>query len=155
MSLKKSFIASSLFYTIGFLLFYVFNSKQEEMVPIKIQKGSSGLISFVFASQEEGLNQNQKTENTINSEGTIAEEVSKIQNKISYPAQALEDGLESDCEWSIVVNAEQKASQIRTVRPCKYRIFEEEFYHVIQNWNFPLPENTILQIPVSFKIKKE
>ena len=154
MTLKYSFLVSIFFYTI-IILFYKLNSKQEEMVPIKIQKGSSGLISFAFTSLEEGLNQNQKTENTVNSEGAIAEEVSKIQNKISYPPQALEDGLESDCEWSIVVNAEQKASQIKTVRPCKYRIFEEEFYHVIQNWNFPLPENTILQIPVSFKIKKE
>ncbi len=152
MTLKYSFLVSIFFYTI-LILFYKLNSKQEEIVPIKIQKGSSGLVSFVFANQEEGLNQNQKSENTVNREGAIAEEVSKIQNKISYPPQALEDGLESDCEWSIVINAEQKASQIKTIRPCKYRIFEEEFYHVIHNWNFNLPENTILRIPVSFKIK--
>lgn len=123
------------------------------MSKIEINKGSSGFISFVFANNREGMSESPQSENTSSLEGTVAEEINKIQNKISYPPQALEEGLESECEWSIVIDAKQKASQVKTIRPCKYKIFDDEFHRVIQGWNFTLPENTVLQIPVSFKIQ--
>lgn len=153
MNLKNSFLISLLFYAIGLFLFYNLHSKQEDANQIEIQKGAGGFISFVFANNTEGVNQTQQTDKTSSTEGAVSEEINKIRNKISYPAQALEDGLESECEWSIVIDAKQKASQVKTIRPCKYKIFDEEFYRVIQDWNFTLPENTILEIPVSFKIK--
>lgn len=123
------------------------------MNKIEINKGSSGFISFVFANNREGMSESPQSENTSSLEGAVAEEINKIRNKISYPPQALEDGLESECEWSIVIDAKQKASQVKTIRPCKYKIFDDEFHRVIQDWNFTLPENTVLQIPVSFKIQ--
>ena len=118
-----------------------------------IQKGSTGILSFVFANNAEGMSQSPQTNRTSSVEGAVSEEINKIRNKISYPLQALEDGLESECEWSIVIDAKQKASQVKTIRPCKYKIFDDEFHRVIQDWNFTLPENTVLQIPVSFKIQ--
>ncbi len=153
MTLKNSFFISISFYAIGIFLFYNLYSKQEETNQIEIQKGSTGFISFVFASHADGMNKSLQAEKISSVEGTIAEEINKIRNKISYPAQALEDGLESECEWSIVIDSKQKASQVKTIRACKYKIFDEEFHRVIQDWNFDLPENTVLQIPVSFKIK--
>ena len=156
MNLKLSFYVSILLYAFAiFFLVILSSNKQEELNPIELQKGATGFISFVFSYPTEGIKQNAITKEISSVEGTIAEEIHKIQNKISYPAQALEDELESECEWSVVINAKQKASQIKTLRPCRYKIFEEEFHRVIQDWNFNLPEKTVLQIPVSFKIKNE
>jgi outer membrane biosynthesis protein TonB len=138
-----------------FVILYNLHSKQEDINQIVIQKGSTGFISFVFANNADGMTQPPQTEKISSVEGAISEEINKIRNKISYPAQALEDGLESECEWSIVIDSKQKASQVKTIRACKYKIFDEEFHHVIQDWNFALPENTILHIPISFKIRKE
>ncbi len=135
------------------ILFYSLSSKQEDMNKIEIKKGSTGFISFAFANHKEGMSESPQSEKTSSLEGTVAEEINKIRNKISYPPQALEDGLESECEWSIVIDAKQKASQVKTIRPCKYKIFDDEFRRVIQDWNFTLPENTVLLIPVSFKIQ--
>lgn len=154
MNLKLSFYVSILLYAFA-IFFLVSSNKQEELNPIELQKGATGIISFVFANPTDGIKQNAITKESHSLEGTIAEEIHKIQNKISYPPQALEDGLESECEWSVVIDPKHKASQIKTIRACRYKIFEEEFYRVIQDWNFPLPENTVLQIPVSFKIKNE
>jgi outer membrane biosynthesis protein TonB len=153
MNLKDSFLISLLLYAIGLILFYNLNSKQEDTNKIVIQKGSTGILSFVFANNAEGMSQSPQTNRTSSVEGAVSEEINKIRNKISYPLQALEDGLESECEWSIVIDAKQKASQVKTIRPCKYKIFDDEFHRVIQDWNFTLPENTVLQIPVSFKIQ--
>ncbi len=155
MNLKYSFYVSTLVYSCILFLLYSLNSKQEETNQIEIQKGSTGFISFVFASHADGMTQSPQTEKISSVEGAISEEINKIRNKISYPAQALEDGLESECEWSIVIDSKQKASQVKTIRACKYKFFDEEFHHVIQDWNFTLPENTILHIPISFKIRKE
>ncbi len=155
MDLKISFYVSSLLYLFTLLILSLGRHNQDAINKIEIQKGATGIVSFVFSNPTEGIKQNAITKEISSVEGTIAEEIHKIQNKISYPAQALEDELESECEWSVVINAKQKASQIKTIRPCRYKIFEEEFYRVIQDWNFSLPEKTVLQIPVSFKIKNE
>ncbi|MBK8398898.1 MAG: energy transducer TonB [Leptospiraceae bacterium] len=153
MNLKLSFYVSLVFYTCMLIILYSANSKQEDITKIQIQRGTTGFISFVFSNSADGLGQNPKTEKFSSLEGTVAEEIDKIQNKISYPPQALEDGLESECEWSLVIDSRKKASQIKTIHPCKYKIFEEEFRRVISDWEFTLPENTVLQIPVKFKIQ--
>lgn len=154
MDLKSSFYTSIMLYASIFLFLSLWgDDSQDDINKIEIQKGTTGFISFVFANRAEGMNQNPQTEKNSSLEGTVSEEISKIRNKISYPPQALEDGLESECEWSIVIDSQKKASQIKIIRPCRYKIFEEEFRRVITDWNFTLPENTILQIPVSFKIQ--
>jgi outer membrane biosynthesis protein TonB len=153
MNLKISFFFSIVLYNCIFLFAYAFIPNLEETNQIKIQKGATGLISFVFVNRNEGVNQDLQTEKSLSIEGTLTEEIDKLRNKISYPVQALEDGLESECEWSVVIDKNQKATQVKTIHACKYKIFEEEFQRVIKDWNFTLPENTILQIPVSFKIR--
>jgi len=155
MNLKSSFYASILLYASIFLFLSLRSDSQDDINKVEIQKGANPNFSFVFSNLTDGIKQNAITKEISSLEGTIAEEIHKIQNKISYPSQALEDGLESECEWSVVIDAKQKASQIKTVRPCRFKIFEEEFHRVIQDWNFTLPEKTVLQIPVSFKIKNE
>lgn len=155
MNLKNSFYVSIAFYISLLVFIYTVSPSDSELNPIQIQKGSTGIISFVFSKNLDGMSETPKMENTSSLEGTITEEISKIQNKISYPPLALEDGLESECEWSITIDSHQKASQVKTIRPCKYKIFDDEFQKVIHDWKFSLPENTVLNIPVSFKIQKE
>ena len=91
MNLKLSFYVSLVFYTCMLIILYSANSKQEDITKIQIQRGTTVFISFVFSNSADGLGQNPKTEKFSSLEGTVAEEIDKIQNKISYPPQALED----------------------------------------------------------------
>lgn len=152
MSLRNSF-----YVTIFVYLLTIFMILQKESFQtsekIEIDRGSSKVFSLNFSQAEKGVGSVEEIKNNSTSEGSIAEEINQIRNKIVYPPQALEDGLESECEWSVTIDVNQSATNIKTIHPCKYRIFEEEFYRVIHNWKFHLPPETILFIPVSFKIK--
>jgi cytoskeletal protein RodZ len=97
---------------------------------------------------------NESIESNSDSQGAITEEIKKIQNNIQYPPDALEQELESDCTWEIIVGKNQKMSSMNLIKPCKYKIFEKEFEKVIGNWNFNSPENSILIVPLRFRIEK-
>lgn len=152
MKLKNSFYVTIFIYGI-LLAFPYFKKENSDFEKIEIEKGSAQILSFVFPNTKNGIGSQDNIKTSDNTEGAISEEVNKIRNKILYPPQALEDGLESDCEWSLQIDANQSAKNIKIIQPCKYKIFEEEFQRVIHNWKFNLPENTSLTIPVSFKIK--
>ncbi|MCB1158957.1 MAG: TonB-dependent receptor [Leptospiraceae bacterium] len=102
-----------------------------------------------FAKGNKDKNSSEKQE-----EGSPEEEVRKIQNRISYPPEALEQGLESDCEWMVKVNDRRMVGELKNLRPCRYKVFEQTFLSVIYTWKFNLPSGTILKIPISFEIEE-
>lgn len=109
-------------------------------------------LTFRFKGKGDQVN---SSNNTTTKEGTRSDEIKKIQNKIAYPALALENGWEADCEWIVVIGRERRIAKIEPLRKCKYQIFEKEFMRVINDWNFNLPEDTVLKIPVTFRIQRE
>lgn len=151
----------AILFSIGIHLFVflypLFRGQNSEILQMQIQKGNPvSRITFRFPrSNAPGKGDLQEESASISAEeGTLTEEIIKIKNKITYPEEALEEGLESECEWKVRIGGEGKASEVQTVVPCRYRIFDTEFRRVIKDWNFKFPENTILQIPVSFKLGK-
>jgi len=157
-SLKNSIMVSLLihFFAVGFLLIGV-NRRAEKRINIDMNRGSSSLPQLVmnqspvgFGPEGSALMTNKQT-----NPGAIEEEVSRIRNKISYPALALEQGLEAECSWIVKINGEGMAGEISTETPCRFKIFENEFLKVIRDWKFKAPENTVIIIPVSFKIKRD
>ena len=92
---------------------------------------------------------------TQDNKGTIIEEVNEIRNSIQYPPDALEQGLETECEWKVLIGENKNASKVELIKPCKYKIFETEFLKVIGSWKFKSPEGVWIEIPIRFKIEKE
>lgn len=135
---------------------------------ILIQKGSArNTFSFYFTSSAKKSNKlksKQKEEASETKEateskkvevvGSVEEEILKVKKQISYPPDALEQGLESECEWKVKIGKNKKVETVEAIKPCKHRIFDKEFRKVIQNWEFNLPEGSELKIPVSFVIER-
>lgn len=134
---------------------------------ILLQKGESiPKLSLNLLKEEKNIAQKHKSKNSDNSsdvpeksnstqspstEGNKELEIVKIKNKILYPELAREQGWESECEWLISVKNNQ-FSNYRTLKKCKYRIFEEEFLRVVRSWEFGLKEGELI-IPVRFTLK--
>jgi len=159
MSLKTSLIISVFFHLsvfgINFLKLKFF--PPSNTVSMQIQKGKNRIyqtdfISFKLTGQ---LNQINSSNSSSTDEGAQSDEIKKIQNKIAYPPLALENGWEAECEWIVVIGRERRIAKVDPIRKCKYQIFEKEFLRVINDWNFNLPEDTVLKIPVTFRIQRE
>lgn len=86
--------------------------------------------------------------------GNPHKEIQKFKHSLQYPLQAKEQELESECSWQIEIDANGRASHIRTIQPCLYDIFEHEFRTNVSKWKFNLAEGTVLKIPVSFIIER-
>ncbi len=157
--MKKFIISFCISTVIHFLLIInLYFEALENNISFELQKGLS--VSF-----QSGLKKNEigrsisplSNENRItNNEelGIVESEINEIKNAIQYPPDALEQGLESECEWKVLIGKGGVSSKVELNRPCKYKIFENEFMRVIGSWKFKSPENTWLEIPVRFKIER-
>ena len=130
----------------------------ENEIEFDIKKGLS--VSFQSRINHNSGNTSSLFENSnldINNDelGTVVTEINDIKNAIQYPADALEQGLESECEWKVLIGKGGASSKVELNKPCKYKIFEKEFMRVIGSWKFRSPENTWLEIPVRFKIERD
>ena len=142
MNLKYSFLLSIAIHGLFFipLLF-------TKHMHLPLNNGSAEGTTIRFSLSGAG----DKTE-TGSDQGV--DEIQKIKNKISYPAIALEQKLESDCEWEIVVAKDKHPKSIIELKKCKYSIFSDHFRNFIQGWEFNLSPGTVLKIPISFKIRE-
>lgn len=114
----------------------------------RIKNNNSGHTSSLFENSNLDLNNDEL--------GTVVvSEINDIKNAIQYPADALEQGLESECEWKVLIGKGGLISKVELNKPCQYKIFEKEFMRVIGSWKFRSPENTWLEIPVRFKIERD
>ena len=130
----------------------------EDEIEFDIKKGLS--VSFQSRINNNSGSTSSLFENSnldINNDelGTVVSEINEIKNAIQYPADALEQGLESECEWKVLIGKGGASSKVELNKPCKYKIFEKEFMRVIGSWKFRSPENTWLEIPVRFKIERD
>lgn len=97
----------------------------------------------------------QQSESQMEEAGSVHEEIEAIQNSIRYPLDALEQGLESECEWLVYVGNEGKYEKLVLTKPCSYKIFEEEVQKSIYSWKFKSPAGSKLELPIRFRITKE
>lgn len=122
---------------------------------IELQKGSQ-TIAVSVAQRKTGKSQSElnQTQEKENDPGTISKEIQKFQNQLQFPEEALEQGLESQCEWRIRISESGKAENIENLVPCRYKIFEKEFLKSIGNWKFALEPGQVVRVPVSFRIQE-
>jgi TonB family protein len=157
--LKKFSLFLLISLVIHFLLIVQFKRAPiEDEIQYAIKKGLS--VSFQSRINHNSGNTSSLFENSnldINNDelGTVVTEINDIKNAIQYPADALEQGLESECEWKVLIGKGGASSKVELNKPCKYKIFEKEFMRVIGSWKFRSPENTWLEIPVRFKIERD
>ena len=157
--MKKFYCSLFISIIIHFILILQLNRASiEDEINFDIKKGlsvsfqskikNSGATSSLFENSNLDLNNDEL--------GTVVvSEINDIKNAIQYPADALEQGLESECEWKVLIGKGGVISKVELNRPCKYKIFEKEFMRVIGSWKFRSPENTWLEIPVRFKIERD
>ncbi len=146
MSLRTSFLFAIIFYSFLFLRF-------QNPIILETKKGNIQTIQLQFPVSQFG-SQLSNSSDLDSESGKLQEEITKIQNKIQYPAYALEERLESICEFSIRVDQNLKATDLKTIRECSDKSFEIEFKRVIFDWEFNLPEGSILKIPIRFRLEK-
>jgi TonB family protein len=158
--LKKFIISFFISIIIHFLLIInLYFEPLENDISFELKKGLS--VSFQSGLKKEDIGRStlssSKENQNINNEelGIIDSEINEIKNAIQYPPDALEQGLESECEWKVLIGKGGVSSRVELNRPCRYKIFEKEFMRVIGSWKFKSPENTWLEIPVRFKIERE
>lgn len=158
-----SFVLSVLVHSA--VLLYASNQYKVDNISIKIplKKGDSSISSYFLLNSKavaptnlgKTLPNSPQNQSGGSEKGAEVEEVQKFQNQLSYPELALEQGLESKCIWRVKIDPNGKAMDVKTIQPCQYPIFEKEFYKSIGKWKFHLPENTLIDIPVNFRIKTE
>ena len=166
MIMRHFFIAFLSSVVIHLLLLYATehpkNDASNFQVTINKNKVSMSIHSLEDQNQkataQQPVNKNsnsQLTESALQEAGraSVSEEIVKIQNSISYPQMALELGLESDCRWKVSIDKDGKVKELQTVKKCQYAVFQEEFLKVIYSWKFQFSTETVLEIPVSFKIR--
>jgi outer membrane biosynthesis protein TonB len=154
-SLEYSIIISAGIHFFALVIVFYFPSNQnQDIIVIKPPSGSSVRILSKFRNPGKG-------EPSLNAEAASAEgasieqEIEKFKKNLTYPASAIEKGLESECEWLVTVAENSKSGNVEESRQCRYRIFDREFRKNIADWKFDLPPGTIIRIPVSYKIQQE
>ncbi|MCB1143230.1 MAG: TonB family protein [Leptospiraceae bacterium] len=155
-SLGVSLILHLLILLPAFIMSYEEESKEEfsflKGVSFTIRSSSGAPSQKPILPSDSGDKSQEASESQM--EGTIQEEIHSIQNSIHYPPDALEQELESECEWEVIVGSEKKMKDYRILKPCKYKIFEEEFDRVIKTWKFKSPDNAKLKIPIRFRMER-
>ncbi|PJZ71045.1 hypothetical protein CH373_00505 [Leptospira perolatii] len=137
---------------ISYLSFYKYCSGRQvdDSVHLSFQYGGVPQTRLSFSSQT-GKGESKSLSSSSNA-GNPLEEVERFKNEIHYPAEALEQRLESQCKWEVTIGPEGKAAQVKTVEPCRYPIFEKHFRKALSQWQFHLESGTTLLIPISFRI---
>ncbi|TGK03116.1 TonB-dependent receptor [Leptospira langatensis] len=155
MELRTSLFVSFLIHSIFcFLLIFVPLHKEEVSEQIRLQL-SKGQIPSLFFHLPQNEGQGQEASKLGGLAGTPEAEIERFKNEIHYPPAALEQRLESDCSWELEIGPEGIAKKIRTVKGCKYPIFESHFRRAVSSWKFQLPEGKVILIPVSFRIESD
>ncbi|MDV6234054.1 energy transducer TonB [Leptospira ellisii] len=154
MDLRFCFLISGLFHILILFAYGFFYGKVTTSADIRIflKKGTD--LNFVLDFNRDGSGKNPESEikKSSDPQGTLEKEIHRFRNEIHFPQGALEQRLESDCSWEVRIKSDGKGEIIRTVQPCGYSIFENEFRRALKTWKFELEEDTNLVIPVSFKI---
>jgi hypothetical protein len=135
-----------------FLLFTNFSAQPEKMI---LERGSA--VSLHFSNtQSKGAGEitNENTNTTEVGTKLIEEEIENFRQRLGYPADALDQDLESSCEWLLIIGEDGHPVKILNRKHCEYSIFERHFESEAKKWKFKLPKETELIIPVLFKVKK-
>ncbi|TGK28041.1 hypothetical protein EHQ12_13655 [Leptospira gomenensis] len=154
MDLRFCFLISGLFHVLILIGYGFFFRKAESTTDIRIFLKKGADLNFVLDFNRDGSGKNAESERKSPSDprGTLEKEIRRFQNEIHFPERALEQRLESDCSWEVRIKSGGKGEILRTIQPCAYSIFENEFRRALKTWKFELEEDTNIIIPVSFKI---
>lgn len=164
LSLIQCFFVSLLIH-LGLGIFLKFASSGEFMVQepqvLKYQLqplyGYRVSLQFTKPINPNSLQEEKSNPSQSHKEGasSIQKEVDSFLKNLTYPPSALERGLESQCEWLLMVDENGRGRILEEIQKCKYGIFQKAFQNSLLTHKFQLPPGTILKIPVQFQIQHE
>ncbi|MDX1958547.1 MAG: hypothetical protein SFU98_08240 [Leptospiraceae bacterium] len=146
-------IVISIFFHLG--LFIVWNNtSKNDKEEVTLSKG--GIRFQILGNNQKGFGENSQKKQEIETLGNLVQkEIDSFKNQLGYPESALDRELETECEWKLVIGDQGKPSRIINIKECEYSIFKEHFERQAKEWKFSLPENTVLIIPVVFRVSKK
>ncbi len=153
METRTSLFLSFSLHIILFVCFYLWNWKTDANNTLVRLQWSKGQIPSLFFHLAHNQGEGNVDAASSGLAGTPEAEIEKFQNEIHFPAEALEQRLESDCTWELEIGPNGIAKKIKTLKSCKYPIFESHFRRAVSSWKFQLPEGKVIIIPVSFRIE--
>lgn len=156
MGSRVSFFISFLIHIVLILSYYLIRNLNAENFSEQIKLSlSKGQIPSLHFSLPKNQGEGPDTSSNSGLAGTPEAEIERFKNEIHFPPEALEQRLESDCSWEVVIGSNGAARKITTLKPCKYKVFETHFKRSVSSWKFQLPEGNIIIIPVSFRIESD
>ncbi|PJZ78042.1 LIC_10042 family TonB-like protein [Leptospira neocaledonica] len=156
MGSRVSFFISLSFHAVLFLSYYLIRNLNPENFSEQIKLSlSKGQIPSLHFSLPKNPGEGPDISSNSGLAGTPEAEIERFKNEIHFPPEALEQRLESDCSWEVMIGANGVAKRITTIKPCKYKVFETHFKRSVSSWKFQLPEGNIIIIPVSFRIESD
>ncbi|EIE02627.1 LIC_10042 family TonB-like protein [Leptospira licerasiae] len=156
MEARVSFYISLSIHVIAFLSYYLIRNLNPETFSEQIKLSlSKGQIPSLHFSLPKNSGEGPNTSSNSDIAGTPEAEIERFKNEIHFPPEALEQRLESDCSWEVLIGANGAAKKVTTIKPCKYKVFETQFRRSVSSWKFQLPEGNIIIIPVSFRIESD
>ncbi|TGK38068.1 LIC_10042 family TonB-like protein [Leptospira andrefontaineae] len=156
MGSRVSFFISFSIHVALFLSYYFVRNLSPESFSEQIKLSlSKGQIPSLHFSLPKNSGEGPNTSSNSGLAGTPEAEIERFKNEIHFPPEALEQRLESDCSWEVVIGSNGAAKNITTIKPCKYKVFETQFRRSVSSWKFQLPEGNIIIIPVSFHIESD
>lgn len=156
MDSRVSFFISLSIHAALFLSYYLFRNLNPENFSEQIKLNlSKGQIPSLHFSLPKSSGEGPDVSSNSGLAGTPEAEIERFKNEIHFPPEALEQRLESDCSWEVMIGPNGAAKKVTTIKPCKYKVFETQFRRSISSWKFQLPEGNIIIIPVSFRIESD
>ncbi len=136
------------------ILFSLSPPKTNSLLKIQPHPGGNPRLRFTFSRH--GRQNSQALESTNPREGAtdISKEIHRFLSDLKYPLQALEKGLESDCNWVVMVAENGRNKILEESGGCKYKVFDTYLRQKLEDWDFQVQPNTVLKIPIRFRIKK-
>ncbi|TGL61053.1 LIC_10042 family TonB-like protein [Leptospira sarikeiensis] len=155
MDSKYSYILSLFIHCVlyfGYFLIGMAPNTSFEQIRLELSKGQ---IPNVYFSLPKNSGEGLDSSTSSGLAGTPEAEIERFKNEIHYPAGALEQRLESDCSWELEIGANGQGRNIRTIKPCRYQVFETHFKKAVSSWKFQLPEGKVIIIPISFRVESD
>ncbi|EOQ96671.1 TonB-dependent receptor [Leptospira wolbachii serovar Codice str. CDC] len=146
--------------TFGFHLLLLFAliaySQQRDIDSPFLKWKEGGAASTIHLQFSSGIGKflESDSRNPSHEEGTktLEDEISEFQNRLSYPALALEQKLEDVCIYKLTIKEDGTLEKIAVVTACRYAVFDFQVRRQLADWQFQYSKGKEFVLPIRFRL---
>ncbi|MDF3822455.1 energy transducer TonB [Leptospira sp. 96542] len=141
-------------FILGLVYLHSIPSKEAEAhTHFQLQMGAVEITNPKESAEGLGKSQNSQS-NQISEVGTktTEQEILEFQNKLSYPALALEQNLEDICQYRVSVDENGSLGKLDVITPCRYSVFDKQVREQLSRWKFVQTKGKNFILPIRFRL---